>query len=81
MVREFIQERKSKAFTTKSKHNAEFILVRRCEKIQNLLKEQVRLIESSHGMQQLSILCYLVMIITINVFLNLSPIFGGEAPN
>lgn len=44
-----------------------------------LVKEQVDLIKSSQGIHEILYLSYLILIVTIQLFLTLSPLFRGES--
>lgn len=59
--------------------NSMSTVTRQWQAAHKLVKEQVRLIESSQGGYELFFLSYLVLILTIQLFLTLSPIFRGES--
>lgn len=54
-------------------------IVKHWQDAHKLVKEQVRLIELSQGVHEILFLSYLVIIVTIQLFLTLSPIFRGES--
>lgn len=70
-----------KTIVLKGKMNSATSLVKSWHEAHNLLTEQVRLIETSQGLHEISYMFYLMMIATFNIFLTLSPIFRGEFPN